>query len=117
MERGCADGHLVEFALAAVKLDHAADHRIGFVGAEGGEGFAVEILWRFDFSVGSERTPDGAWLLLHLQHLLDGCALDGIRAYVGEIRQCEVGHAVVHSLFGTGLCHGHDIDVKTCLLK
>ena len=117
LERGRADGHLVEFALTSVRLNHATDHRIGFVGSERGESLAVEILRGFDFSVGSERTPDGAWLLLYLQHLLDGCALNSVRAYVGEIRQCEVGHAVVYGLFGTGLCHGHDINVKTCLFE
>ncbi len=37
--------------------------------------------------------------------------------HVGEVRQCEVGHAVVHGLFGTGLGHGHDIHVKAGVLE
>ena len=44
LERGRADGHLVEFALTSVRLNHATDHRIGFVGSERGESLAVEIL-------------------------------------------------------------------------
>ena len=48
LECGCADRHFVERALAAIGLDHAADHRVGFVRAERGEGLAVEVLRGLD---------------------------------------------------------------------
>ena len=85
LERGRADGHLVERALAAVGLDHAADHRVGFVRAERGESLAVEVLRRLDRSVRCKRAPDGAWFLLYLQHLLDFCAFQRVCAHIGEV--------------------------------
>lgn len=56
-------------------------------------------------------------LLLHLQHLLDVSALQRVDAHVGQVGQGEVGHTVVHGLFGTGLGHGHDIHVKAGVLE
>ena len=117
LEGGGADGHLVEFALAAIGLDHAAHHGIGLVGAEGGEGLAIQILRGLDGGVGRQCAPNGARLLLHLQHLLDVSALQRVDAHVGQVGQGEVGHTVVHGLFGTGLGYGHDIHVKAGALK
>ena len=117
LERGRADGHLVERALAAVGLDHAADHCVGFVGAERGEGLAVEILRGLDVLVRRERTPDGARLLLHLHDLFDFRALKRVNAHVGEVGQREIRHAVVHGLLRAGLRHRHDVHVKTGLLE
>ena len=117
LECGCAHGHFVERAFAAVRLDHAADHRVGFVRAERGEGLAIEILRGFDRLVRGERTPDGARLLLHLHNLFDLRALGGVHAHVGQIRQREIGLAVVRRLFGAGLCHRHDVHIKADLLE
>ena len=117
LERGRADGHLVELAFAAVGLDHATDHGVGLAGAERGERLAVQILRSRDRGVGRQRAPDGARLLLHLHHLLDLRAFDGIDAHVRQIRQREIGLPVVHRLLGSGLCHGHDVDVEPCLLE
>ena len=108
---------LSNFALAAIGLDHAAHHGIGLVGAEGGEGLAIQILRGLDGGVGRQCAPNGARLLLYLQHLLDVSALQRVDAHVGQVGQGEVGHTVVHGLFGTGLGHGHDIHVKAGALK
>lgn len=98
-------------------MDHAAHHGIGLVGAEGGEGLAIQILRGLDGGVGRQCAPNGARLLLHLQHLLDVSALQRVDAHVGQVGQGEVGHTVVHGLFGTGLGHGHDIHVKAGVLE
>jgi len=44
-------------------------------------------------------------------------ALQRVDAHVGQVGQGEVGHTVVHGLFGTGLGHGHDIHVKAGVLE
>ena len=49
--------------------------------------------------------------------MFDLRALGGVHAHVGQIRQREIGLAVVRRLFGAGLCHRHDVHIKADLLE